>query len=224
MRNPSHIKRMDASELDCAPTEEMRTPCIAGDRLAIRTAKSGVTHMFQVNDLVVYGNLGISVITDVCYQNLVDAPDEQLYYTLKPLHQQCVIHTPVNSTKVFMRRVISKEEAEALIDRIPSIRPEPYHNKAISQLTEHYTAAFHTHELIDLVKLTMSIYAKRQEVEAQNRKFSVVDERFLQRAEDLLFSELSVALAIPRESVPDYIASRVNVLAENESLCQGTPS
>ncbi len=172
--------------------------------------------MFQVNDLVVYGNLGISVITDICYQNPTDTLDRQLYYTLKPLHQQCVIHTPVNNSKVFMRHVISKEDADKLIDQIPSIHAEPYHNKTVSQLTDHYMAALQTHKLIDLIKLTMSIYAKRQEIEAQNRKFSVVDERFLQRAEDLLYSELSVALSIPSESVPAYIASRVSEMATSQ--------
>jgi len=36
-----------------------------------------------------------------------------------------------------------------------------------------------------------------------------VDERFMKRAEELLFGELAAALDIPPESVPGYIEARL---------------
>ena len=55
----------------------------------------------------------------------------------------------------------------------------------------------------------MSIYAKKQDLEAHKRKVGALDQRFMKRAEDLLFGELAAALDIPREEVPGYIARRV---------------
>lgn len=55
----------------------------------------------------------------------------------------------------------------------------------------------------------MSIYAKKQELKGQKRKFGVVDERYLRQAEELLFGELAVALGIDKEEVPEYIDSRL---------------
>ena len=47
-------------------------------------------------------------------------------------------------------------------------------------------------------------------MEKHNRKFGQVDERFMKHAEDLLFSELSVALEIRRDEVQKYIADRLS--------------
>ncbi|NTW70894.1 MAG: hypothetical protein HGA49_01460 [Eubacteriaceae bacterium] len=55
----------------------------------------------------------------------------------------------------------------------------------------------------------MSIYAKKQYLEQQQRKFGAIDEQFIKRGEELLFGELAAALDIPKESVPDYIAGRI---------------
>ena len=42
----------------------------------------------------------------------------------------------------------------------------------------------------------------------------MTDEKFLRRAEDLLFGELAVALNIGREEVRDYISDRLQAVAE----------
>lgn len=78
-----------------------------------------------------------------------------------------------------MRLIITKEQANRLIDLIPSIQAGPCHSKVISNLVEHYTESFKSHDCSDLVKLTMSIYAKKQELAGMNRKFGVVDGHFL---------------------------------------------
>ena len=38
----------------------------------------------------------------------------------------------------------------------------------------------------------------------------MIDERFMRRAEELLFGELAVALEIEREDVPAYLAERLS--------------
>jgi CarD family transcriptional regulator len=51
----------------------------------------------------------------------------------------------------------------------------------------------------------MSIYAKKQNAQKQKRKFASVDERFMKRAEELLFGELAAVFEISMEEVPAYI-------------------
>ncbi|MDR2931878.1 MAG: CarD family transcriptional regulator [Oscillospiraceae bacterium] len=171
--------------------------------------------MYQVGDVVFYENTGACRITDISAQSVPDTAENRLYYTLSPIFQECIIRTPVDNGKVFMRPIISKEEAERLIDTIPSIQAEPFHGKANSELTEHYKELISTYDCMDLIILTMSIYAKKQEAEENKRKFGTVDERFMRRAEELLYGELSVALEIDRADVQSYISSRVSVLREN---------
>jgi CarD family transcriptional regulator len=109
-----------------------------------------------------------------------------------------------------MRPIISKDEAERLIQSIPGIRAQAYYNRTLHELTEHYEASLKTHNCTDLIELCMSIYAKKTQLEEQKRKFGSIDERYMKRAEELLFGELAAALCIPKEQMPGYIARIIN--------------
>ena len=165
--------------------------------------------MYQVGDWIIYGNTGVCRVAEI---KTIDSPwigDDGLCYVLKPLSQNYTISTPINNTKVFTRPAISKSEAERLVDTIPSIEARAYYSQRVQELAEHYKTYVSTHDCGDLIELTMSLYAKKQHVGEEKGKFGAVDQRFMKQAEDLLFDELSVALGIPREEVPGYIASRV---------------
>lgn len=174
--------------------------------------------MYQIGDFIVYGGTG------VCRVEGIIAPEESpalqgvksdcQYYMLQPLYQSETIYTPICNPKIFMRNVISKEKAEALINLIPTMKADAYHSSKIQELKKHYEVATHTHDCADLIELAMSIYAKKQYVEQQKRKFGQVDERYMKRAEELLYGEFAVALEIPKESVPAYIAEKVALQKE----------
>lgn len=164
--------------------------------------------MYQVGERIVYGETGVCEVAAIT-ERTVASGQKKPCYTLKPLYQTCTIYTPVDNTKVFMRPVISRDEALRLVSLIPSMQAQAYHSRVQREIVEHYESALQTHECEDLIELTMSIYAKKQEAISQNRRVSAVDERFMRRAEDLLFGELAVALEIPREDVADYISRQI---------------
>lgn len=165
--------------------------------------------MYKIGDLIIYSNTGVCKLKDIIKPNFDNISKDELYYVLKPLYQDGTIYTPVNNTKIFMRPIISEEEAEQLIDMIPSIQAEAYHNHSIQQLSEHYQLMMKSHNCEDLIELIMSIYNKKQYLSGQKRKFGQVDQTFMKRAEELLYGEFSVALNIPKEEVQEYIASKV---------------
>lgn len=164
--------------------------------------------MYQVGDWIFYGNTGACQVVDVSERKLPGMEKELLYYTLKPLCDSCSISTPANG-KIFMRPLITREEAEALIDAIPDIDAQAYHNPVLRQLSEHYEKSLNTHDCLSLIKMTMSIHAKKQAAVSQKKKLGAVDEKFMKRAEELLFGELAVALDIRKEEVAEYIAKRI---------------
>ncbi len=159
--------------------------------------------MYQPGDLVVYGRTG------VCRVERVEVrPDGQAFYALSPLYQNCDIYTPAEG-KVFMRPVISREEADALIDRASGMEVEACEGLSLRELTDHYQAAIAAHDCQTLFELTMSIYTKKRAAERAKKKFGAVDERFMREGESLLFGELAVALDIPLEEVKSYISHRI---------------
>ncbi|MBN1631089.1 MAG: hypothetical protein JW990_15120 [Thermoleophilia bacterium] len=166
--------------------------------------------MYQVGDWIIYGNTGVCHVVEIKTIESPGVGDSQLYYVLKPLSQTYTISTPVNSTKVFTRPIISKREAEELVETIPSVKAEAYHSQRVQEIAEHYKTLVVTHDCGDLIELTMSLYAKKEQIGEEKGTFRAVDQKFMKQAEELLFGELSVALGIPKEAVPEYIASRVD--------------
>lgn len=166
--------------------------------------------MYQPGDKIIYGSTGVCKVKETVSKE-IEKGVEKLFYVLEPLYQDGVIMIPVD-TKVFMRPVITKEEALALIDKIPTMQTAAYHNSVLRELEEHYSAYLKSHDCGDLIELAMSIYAKKQDLASQHRKFGAVDERFMKRAEDLLDGELAVALDIDKSQVGAFISARVDAV------------
>ncbi|MBE6956321.1 MAG: hypothetical protein E7450_02575 [Ruminococcaceae bacterium] len=161
--------------------------------------------MYQPGEMIFYSGEGVCRVEAVGPVD-VSADKQKLYYTLQPLYRQGKIFIPVDSP-VFSRPVITRQQAEDLLRRIPSIQAEIYENRNLRMLNEHYQALMQTRDCEDMLQLIRSVYIKQQELKAQGKKPGLVDERYMKRAEDLLYGELAVALNIPKESVLDHITS-----------------
>ena len=179
--------------------------------------------MYQPGDLVVYGVTGVCRVEDIAQPNLTGANRRRSYYLLKPLQQDGVIYAPVDSEKVRIRPVISKKEAEELIEQIPSIQPGVCRAPTSQALAQHYQNAVHSGDRRDLVEMMKSICAKRVRAESQKRRLGMVDERYMKQAERLLYGELSAALGIPFEEVEPYIARRADARSEKAGLTPSRP-
>ena len=166
--------------------------------------------MFQPGEIIVYGNTGVCRIMEITKPNLPGVDRKREYYLLSPLFQDGKIYSPVDNTKVFIRPVISKKQAEEMIDMIPEIQTKQINSLSTQQLSEKYQEYFNTHNCTDLLELIMSIYAKKQHQLSLKHKVGQIDERYMRKAEELLYGELAVALDITPKEVPDYIATRLN--------------
>lgn len=168
--------------------------------------------MFSVGDKIMYGGTGVCVVEDITRICPVGSSDPKPYYILKPLYQTGTIQTPVDNEKIPIRGVLTRQEAEELVDSIPGIQASICTEKNLSALRNYYKNAMSSFECLDLVRMTKSIYAKKKDAEARQKKIGMTDEKYLRRAEDLLFGELAVALDIPMDSVSRYIEQRLSHL------------
>ena len=153
--------------------------------------------MFAKGTKIMYGNTGVCEVMDYATPDLPGMPRGTKYYVLRPLFQSGTIYCPVEQPKVFMRPVMSREEAEELVALIPTISVEPFHTGRLQELSEHYRS------------IIKSVYSKKREAEAAGRRVSQMDDRYMKLAEELLHGELSVALEIPKDEVREYIRQRV---------------
>lgn len=171
--------------------------------------------MYRIGDLIVYSGEGVCRVEDIGTPNSSGAQSARIYYTLAPLYRTGLVYTPVDGN-VFMRPVISREEAIALIRQIPDTEAAACEERNLRFLTEHYQSCLQRHDCLETVKLIKSIGQKRQNAASRGKKLGQIDERYRKRAEDLLYGELAVALDIPREEIAAYIAEAVDKLAAGE--------
>ena len=162
--------------------------------------------MFKSGDTVVYGQAGVCTIADICEKELV-RDQKKLYYVIKPLFQQNnIIYAPVENKKVNIRPVMTRQEADKLILKIPEIKAQ----SNVCELTqEECKKSLSSMDCTDVLKLTMLIYQKKKTAESQKKRLGFSDGRYMQLAEDILFGELSFVLDIPREKIKDYIEEKL---------------
>lgn len=165
--------------------------------------------MFQKGDFVIYGNLGVCRVKDTMTCKFEGLDEAHLYYVMEPVYQGGVLYVPADNPKIFLRAVISADEANRLIDNIPAMQNEAFHSGSAQELSAYYEQAFSSHKCEDLLGLTISINNKKKRLARQNKRFGRVDEHFMRRAEDNLYGELAVALNIPRDQVQEYISERI---------------
>lgn len=79
--------------------------------------------MFEREEYVFHESGGVCKIADIQTAPLEGMPSDRDYYILEPLSDpNSVIYIPVDSDKIFLRRLLSRAEAEELLDRIPFVR------------------------------------------------------------------------------------------------------
>ncbi|MBE6989003.1 MAG: hypothetical protein E7432_09570 [Ruminococcaceae bacterium] len=169
-----------------------------------------MVNMYNEGELIVYGASGVCRVGE---KTQMDGKD---YLMLHPVYQRETIYMPLFSDKIFTRPVITREAAEELICSVINMTAEPVYESKVQLLSQRYDKVLKTYQCHELMYLVMSIYNKRVAAEKNRRKLGLVDERFLKKAEDLLYGELAVALGIPREKVPEYIKLRVELIEKNK--------
>ncbi|MBR6115625.1 MAG: hypothetical protein IKQ10_10720 [Oscillospiraceae bacterium] len=169
--------------------------------------------MFSIGEKIMYGGTGVCVVEEITSVKLSAMEKPRDYYVLKPLYQSGTIQIPVDNIKVPIRPVMTRFEAESLVDCIPDITATICYEKNLTALRNHYQQQLNTYDCRDLVRIAKSIYAKKKDAENRQKKIGMTDEKFLRRAEDLLFGELAVALEISRDDVRGYISDRLQTAA-----------
>ena len=163
--------------------------------------------MFSVGDKIIYGENGVCTVEKIAPLAMDGASKDKLYYHLTPLVGSGTYFTPVDSG-AYMRPVMSREEAEALIDAMPSIEPAICNDNRFNHVDAFYKDLFRLHTCEALVAILKGLRSRMAERKTRSSRA----EATMRRAKDMLHGELSVALGIDIEEVEAYIQERVGTL------------
>ncbi len=164
--------------------------------------------MYKVDDFVVYKK-------DVCRvkgikNNKLNGID---YYILEPIDDKSlIIDVPIDNRMGYLRDIISKSEAEELINNIPNV--EPLKNLDDKYIEKTYKDLIYSGTYEDLIKIIKTSYLRNEIRTKNNRKPSEKDINYFNQAEKYLYNELSISLNMNYDDTKNYIVERVQKMVK----------
>lgn len=166
--------------------------------------------MFDIGDLLLYGTNGVCRVSEIC-SSPFDSNDERHFYKLTPIaeNSSLVIYTPVDNNQIVMRPLISKEEAEALVARIPEI--ERIAVAIEKHRKETYRETIREGNPEGYVKIIKTVRARREYFKRTRRRVPDLDNDFEHTARLCLYGELSTVLGISREEISRIVLEGISM-------------
>ncbi len=166
--------------------------------------------MFNIGDLLFYGTNGVCRVSEIC-SSPFDSNDARQFYKLTPIaeNSSLVIYTPVDNTQIIMRPLISKEEAEALVARIPYI--EKVSVAIEKHRKENYRETIREGNPEGYVKIIKTVRARREYFKRTRRRVPDLDNDFEHTARLCLYGELSTVLGVSREEISRIVLEGIDI-------------
>ena len=153
-----------------------------------------------------YGNTGVCKIEDIGPLSIGSSDKE--YYTLVPVYgRNSKLYTAVDSDKVVIRPIMTKQESDALINEMEEIDALRIGDE--KRREEIYKQTMRTCDSKEWVRIIKTVYSREMDRLSRGKKVTSSDERYLQMAEENLFGELAFSLQMPKEKVGEFIGEKI---------------
>ena len=164
--------------------------------------------MFSIGDKIVYGSEGVYTVTEYT-SSPIDKNDTRQFYVLRPVHGPAgnVIITPVGNDKVKMRTVMTRDEALAFIDKIPSIPTLSVEKE--KNRRDVYRRALANGSSEEFVSIIKTIAERKEELLKLKKRPSESDNDYEKKAKFCFHGELSTSLDIPLEEIEKFIKEKL---------------
>lgn len=145
--------------------------------------------MYQVNDVIVYGNSEVCKIETIGTPDFVESTEQ--YYYLKPLNNPTsTLYVKTTNSSKPMRSVLTKENAEELLNEIPKI--DGLYNRNDKVREKEFRDILRSCDCKQLLQMLKGIILVKKEKEGTGKKLSLNDEQNYNKAESCLANEFSV--------------------------------
>ena len=164
----------------------------------------GGGRMYKVNDIVVYRR-------DVCRVTELKKNDltGEMYYVLVPYNStdnSITMQVPVSNKAGHLRDLVTTEQIDELIQNAPGI--ETLISKP-ANMKSQYAALMKGDSLEDLICIIKTSFLRNDERLKNHKKLASIDAEYLNKAEKLLYSELSVALNMSYDESKEFFEQEV---------------
>lgn len=162
--------------------------------------------MLKIGDRVVYGANGVMEIVDIREESVGDV--SRSYYVLSSVSSRSdsLTFVPTDNEKLVasMRPMLTREAAEEMLSHLSDL-PEIEWVQSNRARVEYFKRIMESGDRLQMFAMIAAIDESGKRREAEGKKNFLTDETARQKAEKLLYSELSLVFGIPLEEVPSLI-------------------
>lgn len=159
---------------------------------------------YEIGDYVSKPVTGICKVENIMHLDLAGVDKNKLYYMLTPINgQQGQVYVSVETAELNLRKCMTAEEAWKLIERIPEIGKIWIDNEKMRE--REYKEAVKSNNPEALVSIIKMTYQRNKIRLEQGKKCTTSDERYFHIAENLLYSEMGVALGKSKQEICQLI-------------------
>lgn len=165
--------------------------------------------MFEQGDYIMYSNYGACLVDEIKEKSI--NKEKKLCYILHPVTDvRSKIMTPIDNEKVKMRAIMTPKEAEEIFAEISIGNITRIADK--KQREQAYTNILKEGNPDELVEIINSLMIEENEKIEEGKRISATDKKYLDKAERLLYSELSVSLNIEMKLIKDRVLDLFKVV------------
>ena len=162
----------------------------------------------QVNDYVIYGNAGICKVSDMIHPDFVEDKTKMYYVLISENMENSVFYVPVEIAESKCRKIISKQDAETLIENAGQIGMEiAVKDNYREQL---YKEALREGNLERIIGILKNISMRKEKRKAAGKKITAIDDKYFRIADKTVCRELGFALNLTDDEVRERLISSEN--------------
>ena len=167
-----------------------------------------MSEVFEVGEYIVCGNNGVCRIEGKGNLNISGVDKHRDYYFLKPVYgADSTVYVPVDTDKIRMRRVLSREEADALLQSFEGMELLTVTDE--KTIEREYRETIQKNDCREWCRLIKTIQLRKKKRNAKGSKITATDSKYYKIVGDRLYGELALVLGMERQDVEKYVMERI---------------
>ena len=162
--------------------------------------------MFKKGDLILYSVHGICKVDDICERTI--SYMKKSYYILHPINDNNLsISTPVDNYKVKILELLTKEQAEEVLESFKN--PGKEWIEIDRERSEIYNDIIKSGNRNEIIKIVNTLMRVKIDLEKEGKKFHEKDKKMMLDIQNILFSELAFSLNMESDEVAQKVNSYI---------------
>lgn len=159
---------------------------------------------YKIGDYVLYGFSGACQVVEIGPLSF-GGPDK-IYYSLKPVYDsRSTIYVPLNKEDEIVRKVITKPEAEEVLEKITQCQPDD-----MTFVRDACEEVLKSGDNVEVSRVIKQLRNLRKENRKSHKGLNISEERILRDAERIFFSEIATALEMTMEDTLAEFSARLD--------------